>query len=199
MLENFPFKCIKVLPTVYETSLSYYEVLCKVSQKLNEVIEELNGYDPEGIVNRLINERLDSYTESVVRPMYNASTQYTDIKVDDLDARMSQCCAEIKAQVQDLNARVTAFGEYLIAAEQRCKDYTDEAVAAVVYELPYVFSPVSGGDITVIDAIYELYGLARSDALTATEYDTAELTANEYAALDITAYQYDWSGKNYIE
>ena len=33
------FWCYKILPLVYDDSLSYYEVLCKVIKKLNEVIE----------------------------------------------------------------------------------------------------------------------------------------------------------------
>lgn len=32
----------KILPLVYDESLSYYEVLCKVAQKLNETIESVN-------------------------------------------------------------------------------------------------------------------------------------------------------------
>lgn len=31
--------CYKVLPLVYDDSLSYYEVLCKVVKKLNELID----------------------------------------------------------------------------------------------------------------------------------------------------------------
>lgn len=34
--------CYKILPLVYEESLSYYEVLCKVVKKLNEIIEDVN-------------------------------------------------------------------------------------------------------------------------------------------------------------
>lgn len=36
------FYCHKILPLVYDDSLSYYEVLCKVQQKLNELIENNN-------------------------------------------------------------------------------------------------------------------------------------------------------------
>lgn len=39
---EFKFWCQKVLPLVYDDSLSYYEVLCKVAKKLNEVIESAN-------------------------------------------------------------------------------------------------------------------------------------------------------------
>lgn len=36
------FRCQKVLPLVYDDSLSYYETLCKISAKLNEVIGAIN-------------------------------------------------------------------------------------------------------------------------------------------------------------
>lgn len=42
-VEAFKFVCQKVLPLVYDDSLSYYEVLCKVSTKLNETIDAING------------------------------------------------------------------------------------------------------------------------------------------------------------
>lgn len=42
MIGNFRFWCQKILPAVYDDSLSYYELLAKVVQKLNEVIDELN-------------------------------------------------------------------------------------------------------------------------------------------------------------
>ena len=41
---NYAFRyfCQKVLPTVYDESLSYYELLCKLTGKINEVIESSN-------------------------------------------------------------------------------------------------------------------------------------------------------------
>lgn len=41
-IETLRFWCRKVLPLVYDDSLSYYEVLCKVAAKLNEVIDNEN-------------------------------------------------------------------------------------------------------------------------------------------------------------
>lgn len=35
--------CYKILPLAYDDSLSYYEVLCKVTEKLNEVISNTNN------------------------------------------------------------------------------------------------------------------------------------------------------------
>ena len=36
----FSFWCYKVLPLVYDNSLSYYEILCKVVTYINELIEQ---------------------------------------------------------------------------------------------------------------------------------------------------------------
>lgn len=38
-MKAFMFWCQKVLPLVYDDSLSYYEVLCKISHKINEIIK----------------------------------------------------------------------------------------------------------------------------------------------------------------
>lgn len=37
-LSNFRFWCQKVLPLVYDDSLSYYEVLCKIVKYINDII-----------------------------------------------------------------------------------------------------------------------------------------------------------------
>ena len=39
-LSTFKFWCYKVLPLVYDDSLSYYEVLCKVVNYMNKLIEQ---------------------------------------------------------------------------------------------------------------------------------------------------------------
>lgn len=39
-LKHFKFWCQKVLPLVYDESLSYYEVLCKVVDYINKMIDD---------------------------------------------------------------------------------------------------------------------------------------------------------------
>ena len=41
-MKPLAFECQKVLPLTFDDSLSYYECLCKIANKLNEVIEEIN-------------------------------------------------------------------------------------------------------------------------------------------------------------
>ena len=40
VLDKFKFWCQKVLPLVYDDSLSYFEVLCKVVEYINKLIEQ---------------------------------------------------------------------------------------------------------------------------------------------------------------
>lgn len=41
--KHFHFWCQKVLPLVYDESLSYYEVLCKVVDYLNHMLDDANN------------------------------------------------------------------------------------------------------------------------------------------------------------
>lgn len=41
--KHFRFWCQKVLPLVYDESLSYYEVLCKVVDYLNHMLDDVNN------------------------------------------------------------------------------------------------------------------------------------------------------------
>ena len=43
MIKDLKYWCYKVLPLVYDDSLSYYEVLCKVVKKLNELIDNYSA------------------------------------------------------------------------------------------------------------------------------------------------------------
>ena len=43
--EPVKFWCFKVLPLVYDDSLSYYEVLCKIREKLNEMVLTMSELD----------------------------------------------------------------------------------------------------------------------------------------------------------
>lgn len=43
-MKRFDFWCYKVLPLVYDDSLSYYEILCKVVDYINQMIEEDKSY-----------------------------------------------------------------------------------------------------------------------------------------------------------
>ena len=76
-IRPFRFWCQKVLPLVYDDSLSYYELLCKVVAKLNEVVDNENqlneafqqlkdwveNYFDSHDFQQMVNDKLDSMVE----------------------------------------------------------------------------------------------------------------------------------------
>lgn len=74
-LKHFWFWCQKVLPLVYDDSLSYYEVLCKVVEYLNNMISDVNNIveNVEELQNEIntVQEWIDnfdtSYAEEIIQ------------------------------------------------------------------------------------------------------------------------------------
>lgn len=85
-LKHFRFWCQKVLPLVYDDSLSYYEVLTKVVDYLNNVISDVNNVveDVEelqselNVVQQWINDFDTSYAEKIIEE-YLAKMIYVGI------------------------------------------------------------------------------------------------------------------------
>lgn len=71
------FVCNKILPLVYDESLSYYEVLCKLTAKMNEMIDVFNGKS-DYIIEQIVKDNLDKW---VLGANYNASTETINLKV----------------------------------------------------------------------------------------------------------------------
>lgn len=67
----FRFWCQKVLPLVYEESLSYYEILCKVVDYINKLIEQDKVFGAEL-------DELRSDMESVQKWIANFNTSYAE-------------------------------------------------------------------------------------------------------------------------
>ena len=79
MIDKIQYWCNKILPLVYDDSLSYYEVLCKTSAKLNEVITSTNGL-------------LDAW----------------DTYKNDIDAAFGEYTAELDKKFNDLSDEMNA-------------------------------------------------------------------------------------------
>lgn len=62
--------CQKILPLTYDDSLSYYEAVCKLTSKMNEIIANVNDhledYIRQQLDNLFINAIYDEKTETLV-------------------------------------------------------------------------------------------------------------------------------------
>ena len=99
MISPFRFWCQKVLPTVYDDSLSYYELLCKVVAKLNEAINQGNTV-AEGFeeLTKFVNNYFDS-TEF---------TEHIDSKLDEMAINGTLSTIINETIFDELNSKIDA-------------------------------------------------------------------------------------------
>lgn len=112
---------IPVLPQVYGDELSYYELLNKVIEKLNEIgvtinelIDYVNHYFDSLDVQNMINKKLDEMAqdgtlESLIMPVYT----YDLTKLKSFDANdISAVFSELKAKMKEGESALLPYGKY---------------------------------------------------------------------------------------
>lgn len=85
-LKSFKFWCQKVLPLVYDDSLSYYETLCKVVDYINNMIENQKEFSDElaelkselDVVQKWIDDFDTSHAEEIIK-QYIATMIFVEI------------------------------------------------------------------------------------------------------------------------
>ena len=100
VVRPFKYWCQKVLPAVYDDSLSYYELLCKVSAYLNDVIELTNTQSDaitelQELVEGFISGDLDPYIYAKIdewwethEPQITAELELLQAQIEEVETRM---------------------------------------------------------------------------------------------------------------
>lgn len=115
MIDKLRYWCHKILPLVYDDSLSYYEVLCKTSAKLNEVIDSTNGLlDAWNTYKNDIDKAFGDYTARLDKKFDDLSDKidadflrYKDTVNDAIRAEFAEQERRLKAQDDKIAAQDT--------------------------------------------------------------------------------------------
>lgn len=89
-IKNFRFWCQKVLPTIYDDSLSYYEVLCKIRDLINDIITNMDSLAEaiEDLDNRLdaVEAKLNDLSQLIIDEVkrYIQSDEFVEQLIDEL-------------------------------------------------------------------------------------------------------------------
>lgn len=116
----FRYWCHKVLPLVYDDSLSYYELLCKVVAKLNEVIEltdetkeivdtlknYVNNYFGSPEFQQLINDKLDQMAQdgTLAKIINEELFSGLNTRLDTVEAKTTANATQIETNKNDITA-----------------------------------------------------------------------------------------------
>lgn len=112
MIDKLKYWCHKILPLVYDDSLSYYEVLCKTSAKLNEVIDSTNG----------LLATWNTYKNDIDK----AFGEYTE----GLDKKFTELSAKIDRDFDDYRYRVNETIQDEFAKQERRLKAQDDKISA---------------------------------------------------------------------
>lgn len=98
-IDKLRFWCQKVLPLVYDESLSYYEVLCKVAEKLNESITQLNA----------LSDKFDNYDTdlSELSSRITAVEDSMDGLVAEVEQRFTTLQTSLEQEIADTDAELS--------------------------------------------------------------------------------------------
>ena len=208
MLDNiktFRFYCQKILPLVYDDSLSYIETLCKVSSKLNEVIDDYNELiDYYNTLPQLLEQitdklsELDDFFDTINRWFAELDARLTakvDEKLAKVDEELAKSLeliehemAELEAKVnveierlkseltQVINSQLAVFRTELELSENNTKAWTEARLNEFLAELPDVQNIL----------VYNM--------ITGKLEPVQDVIASMYDVMrdGLTAYEYDW-------
>lgn len=128
MIDKLKYWCNKILPLVYDDSLSYYEALCKTSAKLNEVIDSTNGLlDAWNTYKNDIDKAFGEYTAGL------------DKKFDDLTDKIDADFLrykdtvndEIRAEFAEQERRITAQDDKIATQDTQITAISDKVNAFI--------------------------------------------------------------------
>ena len=102
MIDKIRYWCHKILPLVYDDSLSYYEFLCKMNAKLNEVIDSTNGLVEAW-------ERFQAELEKAWQDYKNALTaEWTDYRAE-MDLKYSTLLGTVNTEINAMKTDIANF------------------------------------------------------------------------------------------
>lgn len=75
-MKHLRFWCMKVLPCVYDDSLSYYEVLCKIVKYINDLIEQdklfVNEIEECKAICEELQKWIDNFDDSYIKEIVDS-------------------------------------------------------------------------------------------------------------------------------
>lgn len=125
-VDKFSMGCTpKILPLVYDDSISYYEEVCRLVKKINELVDALNNISID------ILQEANSYTDTQID---NARSEF-DAKVREIEELERRLAEQYYAFTNSVNARIQFISNDVNRIDNKIDDeiiganeYTNQAI-----------------------------------------------------------------------
>ena len=170
-----------VLPIVYEDCLSYYEQLCKVINKLNEVIELYNG----------IKLNFDEYVNDKIQDLKTYVDDENEKQTEFFNAEMAELQKTIEKQIFDIYHYIQTSDEGILAEVNIKLSEIKKYIDSVVIDGIQIYNPIKGRKTNIQEAVNDTYDATRYLGIKALNYDSLNMGAEAYDNYHIKAIDFD--------
>lgn len=192
----FRFWCQKIMPLTYDDSLSYYEAICKLSAKCNEIIDALNNIDAdfkEYVNSAMVN--LISYIDqqdALLKVEFDTKINEVIKKHDVEMMNLYQYIVKIQNElyewfIQDQKRQDNKIAQWLI----QLYDEVNELIKDIQTDMN---NPVTGEISSIIQAIEDLYNALRYKAFDCITFDSMSQDCLFWDGRLFTALEFDLYG-----
>lgn len=138
-VKTMNFWCQKVLPLVYDDSLSYYEVICKLVDRTNDIVKEMKNYAQ-------FFEEFQTTAEDIRKDMESIEGELEKIKNGGyIEVYIDALSEWIDANLQELVAKIVKFVSFGLNDDGYFVAYIPQTWDFIKFD-------------TVVDTNDELYG-----------------------------------------
>ena len=173
-LKPYAFWCHKVIPLVYDDSLSYYEQICKLTQAMQDVIENITAdYEAYtdskvGALREELTNRMTAFESEIMvilqeQTEYNETTrQWVQAEIFRLETLLNEQLAYFYKVLIDNVAGMKLW--YFIQIEKLKEEFSCLANYSVI-------NPITQQREMLQDVLNQMHEMMRYCALTAEQYD----------------------------
>lgn len=191
-----------VLPTVFDDSLSYLELVSKLYNKLEEIIKEVNDIDKDAIdaaLNEMRNE-IQQF-EAQIQVQYQQLDAKFQTQYEELNNAVLELADATAQSLHDLDVKIYNLGESLkdimdLKIEEN-NEYIFQSIASEIIGIK-VLNYFTGEKVTVQEMFDYLAQLHAADGIRVSELILKQKTVDELIALNFTYTQLAMNGKNII-
>lgn len=203
-VKKFRHRCIPILPTVYSDSLSYLEVLSRTSQKLNEVIEFVNGFTDEVLA------QANAYTDSKIGGL---QTQMNQLRSDTLafqeritaqilnfqdstNGQLASFRSEFEQFKTLINTEIGQINDYIELRIEQNNEQLLREISENIGDKFTVLNPFTGQYDTVQDIVFYLADFHMQNAIVINRMVQLDNTVNQMIAYDASCTDWATNGAN---
>lgn len=199
---NLP--CHKVLPLVYDNSLSYYEQLCKVAAAVDETVDTVNQLaetyqeivDFYEHIQEDIDDAIDQKFASVDAKVNRLESEFDALKIS-LNSSVNFIDNKVDILRRDMNADIDAVNARTDLAIEQNNEYIfthlEESLSRIT-----VLNYFTGTRYTVQDMFDYLCMLHVENGITYDQLASRNITYDELAALNMSYTQLAMNGGSII-